>query len=401
MRDTPKIRELDALRGIAIALVYCFHAYGDIGRCGYRWDAPPPGFQLVAEGHTGVSLFFVLSAFLLSRPLFTGPARVARMDWREFYRRRVRRIMPLYTVAVLATTAFCAQRPADLLRALPHLTFLASWGPWNLLMVPYPPEIVSIASPWWSLRAEVQFYLLLPLVALALRSLAGTVVLIAAATAVYGVFVASLFRPVDFSIIWSATGSVIGRGPVFAAGIVVAWLVQRHGAAVRGALARLGGWGCSLLLVAALAGLVRLLAWTETTTALARDLPPLVAWHALEGGLWAAVLLLVVAAPLRGKAVVVNRAWVWLGDRSYSIYLLHAPILYVGMHALRTHGPHGFGAVAAAIVALTVVTLAASSFTWAWIEQPFLTRRPRPADAPPTYAAAVSPAAPPSRRRSE
>src|SRR6478672_11938186 len=117
------VPELDALRGLAIALVYTFHAYGLGG--GRVWEPPPPSlpFAFIRGGNTGVSLFFVLSGFLLARP-FLATAESGRVpSLRNFYVRRALRILPMYVLVVVATTVAAAREPADLLRGFPYLLF--------------------------------------------------------------------------------------------------------------------------------------------------------------------------------------------------------------------------------------------------------------------------------------
>ncbi len=377
MPETRKIRELDSLRGIAIALVYCFHAYGQA--LAYRAPSEPPSllWVFVSSGHTGVSLFFVLSAYLLSRPIFS--AMGDGLDWRRFYRRRIRRIMPMYVLAVSVTTLFCAQRPSDLLRGVPHLLFLSGYGPWAPALIPFPEEPIWINSHWWSLHTEAQFYVALPLLAVALRSRARLAMLALVGAGAYAAFIGGAAGRFGFDVVWSLTASLVGRGPVFLFGIVAAWIDERHRDAAVRLTTALGRWGSTLALVVTVALLGRLLQWTETMNTTLRDIPPFVAWHAAEGLLWAVMLLLLLRAPIEFKSVAVNRVWTWIGERSYSIYLIHAPLLFVGIHLLRFRWPQIFGRMTpgtwSALGGLTVVCLALSSATYAWVELPFLAHR--------------------------
>jgi peptidoglycan/LPS O-acetylase OafA/YrhL len=91
---------LDALRGLAVLSVYTYHAL--------RWEIPraaskSPGVQLLSSlstpGWLGVNLFFVLSGFLISGILIE--TRTQAHYWKNFYIRRVLRILPLYLVVLL------------------------------------------------------------------------------------------------------------------------------------------------------------------------------------------------------------------------------------------------------------------------------------------------------------
>ncbi|HJQ82443.1 MAG TPA: acyltransferase family protein, partial [Candidatus Binatia bacterium] len=147
--------ELESLRGIAIALVYFFHLSGAV------FDLPPrksvtfPLGYLYA-GHSGVSLFFILSAFLLSQPFLREARGGRRVDRRRYFARRALRILPLYYCAVAVAAVATASRPADVLRGVPYLLFLNSFQGLAVSLQPY-------SNVWWSLATEIQFYMVLPL----------------------------------------------------------------------------------------------------------------------------------------------------------------------------------------------------------------------------------------------
>ena len=70
--------ELESLRGVACLLVFLFHASGTVDS-GAQGVGPLRAF--VYAGHTGVTLFFVLSAFLLSRPFLAQARGGPRVRW--------------------------------------------------------------------------------------------------------------------------------------------------------------------------------------------------------------------------------------------------------------------------------------------------------------------------------
>src|SRR5262249_10913786 len=99
---------IEALRGVAILLVFLFHAESStgLGLTGTHWTLLM-GF--VRAGQTGVSLFLVISAFLLSLPFLAeaeGGRRVARG---RYFARRALRILPLYYVVVITASMLTAQ----------------------------------------------------------------------------------------------------------------------------------------------------------------------------------------------------------------------------------------------------------------------------------------------------
>src|SRR5262249_28336594 len=155
---------LESLRGIAILLVFTFHVHGFVlypSSTASNVVSVPMAF--VRAGHAGVDLFFVLSAFLLSRPFLADGLGGGGVRWVAYFGRRALRILPLYWTAVLVGTVLSASRPADLLRSVPHLLFL-SWIP------PLAAPLRRYSAVWWSLETEMQFYLLLPLLVVFLRT---------------------------------------------------------------------------------------------------------------------------------------------------------------------------------------------------------------------------------------
>ena len=372
--------ELEALRGIAALLVVAYHADALLRPLE---TSPPAGLlaplrAFIFEGHTGVTLFFVLSAFLLSRPYLLGARTGHAPSARRFFERRALRILPLYVLAVAVATGMLAASPGDLLHGLPYLLFLHANGAWVTSLYPY-------SAAWWSLATEVQFYLLLPLAGGLAVKRPGRV-LLAVAAAVYA---AALFAFDTHRIGANQVEpqlalclSVFGRGSAFLGGIAAAWLCERHGPRIREAAARstwLRRGGADLLLAALVLALGLLLAqvaqlgfWVAETR--------WHAWHVLEALLWTAMVLVVLLAPLRCGRLLRGGLLGAIGVISYSVYLWHYPILkevLVPLHTPGQGGP-GFTARSLAVAGLGVaLTLAVSALTYRYVERPFLVRKAR------------------------
>ncbi len=179
------ITVLDGVRGLAILLVITFHI--DWTNRNYEklwdWRINPLASSVAIAGGTGVTLFFVLSGFLLFMPyakalLFSGRWPLARI----FYTRRALRIMPCYYVSLfvlilLEQHAYFlpvnASNPGQYLSFLmdssQHLQAptLGNLGLFlTFLMDSSAQTFRQLDGPYWTLAVEWQFYMILPLLAL-------------------------------------------------------------------------------------------------------------------------------------------------------------------------------------------------------------------------------------------
>jgi peptidoglycan/LPS O-acetylase OafA/YrhL len=164
------IPELDGVRAIACLLVIWLHI-NLITRDMHIWTpgaTPPLLDALLLSGSIGVTLFFVLSGFLLFLP-YVQALRGAQ-PWpssRQFYLRRAWRILPGYYAALFLLVLL--QQPQYL--APSHWRDLALFL--ALFMDSMPATFQHLNGPFWTLAIEWQFYLLLPALALGMRALVG------------------------------------------------------------------------------------------------------------------------------------------------------------------------------------------------------------------------------------
>ena len=367
--------ELESLRGIAILLVFLYHADGLVvtGHAPGVW--PNPATAYVRAGHVGVDLFFVLSGFLLAAPFLTEIEGGRRVSVARYFERRVLRIMPAYTLAVLAAAALTARAPHDLLRAAPYLLFLQSLPGLTHPLLPY-------SIPWWSLATEVQFYLVLPLATLArsprLRWL--LLAMLAGWAAALGSYLLHWWRASSILHDMLLRSSFFGRGPVFLCGVAAAWL-HRHWGPVVARRLRASPWalagGADAMLAVLLLGLGALLGWVAHTGPTVADYGLRGAWHTIAGVLWAGVMLLLLVAPLRSKPLFANELLGTVGRWSYSLFLIHLGVLHWAYDALvfppRPDTQLGWtpGNVLT-IAAVFAVSLAASALSYRVVERPFL-----------------------------
>lgn len=141
MNSNLLINSLNGLRGIAVLIVIFSHT----GNSGLYLL---PNLNLTGIGQYGVILFFFLSAFLLSRPFFHKPELVYdTQKWLNYFIRRFLRIIPLYYIVVLLDFYFHNAQilPTDKQELIDHLLFIKGNG------------------VYWSVPVELKFYLVLPI----------------------------------------------------------------------------------------------------------------------------------------------------------------------------------------------------------------------------------------------
>jgi peptidoglycan/LPS O-acetylase OafA/YrhL len=377
-RAAPRLRALDGLRGIAALGVLVWHV---LDRVAHDVVAPATAASpLIANlGKYGVSLFFVLSGFLLARPLLAWLlGERARPDFARYLRARVLRIVPAWLLVVAVVVPIA--RP-DLLRAPADLLQLAT-----LSYMSFDPEPVRYVVPQsWTLTIELAVYLTLPLVAI----LAAPFVRRVPQAWRGHVLAAGLGGIVLFSIVWQhVMYQVDGRPlhdvrplnhlvPVFAdhfalGGLVALAVLLRRGPAGRAAAAL----GAVVFLGGAVAA--------ERVDVLRPESRSLVA-----AGLALAVLAAATARGGRVAGALAGRPAVHAGQRSYAIYLWHYPLL----EAAAGLGLTGAGSSPVPVIAgLAVASLIAAEISWRLVEAPALARIDRPGrDGPRDTSARPSP----------
>ena len=373
-RERRYFPELESLRGIAISQVFAMHSSGWI--LGGLAGSSSLLVALVMSDRLGVDLFFVLSAFLLSLPFLEDAAGGPRVPVRRYFERRVLRILPAYYVAVVVGTVLTARQLRDLLRGLPYLVFL------NPLAVPLRPY----SDVWWSLTTEAQFYVVLPLLGILGRSTAGRrlgIAFVLVWAACYVAFLRGVLGPRSFASLSILEGSLFGRAPFFLAGVAAAAVYRAHGATL---IARLEAarfmraGGGDLLLLLLLLGIAAFARWELAIGHGARWEPRYQDRDLVTAVLIAAVLLLLVLAPLRAKRLLVNPLLGGLGVISYSVYLIHLPLMvfltsYGPLARMVASVPDVRLQMALRFVIVAAACVAVSTLTYRVIERPFLLRK--------------------------
>jgi peptidoglycan/LPS O-acetylase OafA/YrhL len=329
------------MRGVAIAAVVAYHA------CAVS------GLGWVRGGFIGVSVFFTLSGFLITSLLLREHDHGGSIDVGRFWVRRIRRLSPAAAVVALGVVVLSA---VHILSARASDATAAVWSAtnWHVILsgdAKLLQTVVGPLGPTWSLAVEEQLYLLLVVsVLVALRSshprrALGAGAMVVTATSIVLANTISDWHPrLEFGTDVRAAEVAIGVG--------LAVLLSGP---------RAPSWSARTGDLAAGLGLVALL-----ISFLFVDYHP--PWL-LRGGY--AVIALITAVTLTGllrhgrlEAVLAGRAIVGLGRISYSLYLVHWPVMSV----LTRERSHLTGvAQASAQIAVAVV---AAVVLYVVVEQP-------------------------------
>src|ERR1043166_4192586 len=346
--DTPRIKELDGLRAIAITMVVAWHYLGITGGDGsLQWRA-------LWIGQSGVDLFFVLSGYLISGILLRGKKTANYFS--TFYLRRAFRILPIYfgMVALYVAGRQSGIFPYLFSGQIPTWTYVA--GVQNFWMA----ALDTYGAPWlgatWSLAIEEEFYLLFPLVG-------------------YLISPRTLFRVLIAILLLCPIARIFARDI---------------------------GYGTYVLMplradILAVGALIALLQYTDAVTELVRRIVriafllsagffPIFAWMIAptnEGmAIWGHTYLVVLYGAALFLAIdgAGSPRLTWLRSRpaaaiaqiSYALYLVHGPVLITTFAAVRSAPTQSHPAGYLLIAAATTVSIALCWLSYRLIENPLI-----------------------------
>lgn len=355
----PQLRALTGLRFPAALLVVALHA---------RELLPPlprPLTEVVGAGQLAVSLFFVLSGFILVYSAATaGPQGGLRLTTSpaDFWWARFSRVYPVYALGLLldAPTFVPWMLGGELSRSGPAALLLSP----ALLQAWLPQTACLWNCPGWSISAEALFYLLFPLLlapvaALAARPWWGALGLWGLRLLPVGVLVAALPWPLpDPSVAVDATYyTPLLRLPEFAMGMLLGVLFLRRGPFLRGG--RLWRWG----------GLLVAVALSQAEPLLGNTVRNVLAVPALAAVVWGLATGEATREGRGGRAGVLSSgSAVYLGQISYAVYILHAPLLNA-LRAARRAGLVPTGGVLPLLLYL-IALLLGSALAYHVLERP-------------------------------
>jgi peptidoglycan/LPS O-acetylase OafA/YrhL len=322
---------LDGLRCLSILAVIWHHTGGGAF----------PDSVLLQRGGYGVSLFFVISGFLITTLLLREKRRTAGIDMKNFIARRTLRIFPLYYTVLLVYTLLVLvlehSSPAGegfLSNLKYYATYTSNW------FVPLTDGRVIFYFAW-SLATEEQFYLVWPWVEKFFRStLAVSLMALVIAASIY-------WDVLAFAAV--GTGVLLAHLLDSPRGHALAWPLLRW------------RWAAPLLMLA---------------------LFGVVAWPSSGGLIPLAVMTLLVGATVIRedhwlRPLLANRIVVKMGQVSYGMYLMHMLAYNVVKKALLAWGGGGFDHWALEFGLTAMVAFGAAYLSYRYYESIFLRMKHR------------------------
>ena len=353
-RGIQYIPAIDGLRAVAVIAVMFYHL----------------GFTWIPGGFLGVDLFFVISGYVITRLLLDSIAQSGGLDLRGFYIARARRLLPALLFMLISTTIAIGIWAPDTIKRLLTDTPFSLTGTMNWWLVArHQDYFESIGRPpllqhTWSLAVEAQFYLIWPLILYFILKKFGkkhiplASLIIAAASGITLLFVsfsldASNASKVSHVYFGTDTHSI---GLFLGAALAVSWIPQNFTKSVsRNAQNFIDGVG----FLGFIGILIAFFFIDETQPTLYKIAFP------LAGVCGAAIVMSVVHPVSRFAPVLQNRVLLWIGERSYAIYLWHWVIFQVTRPSVDLAGKDW------ALYALRIlIVLALSDISLRYIELP-------------------------------
>ena len=314
--STPKgiryIPAIDGLRAIAVISVMLYHL----------------GFKWIPGGFLGVDLFFVISGYVITRLLLDSIQRSGGLDLKGFYIGRIRRLLPPLLFMLILTIIFVGVFAPDSIKRLlidaPFaLTGLMNW--W--LVFKHQDYFESFGRPpllqhTWSLGVEVQFYLFWPLLLLFVLKFFGkkvipTAALVIASFSGIALFLASIRA--DLSSNQNVSHVYFGTdthsiGLFLGSALAVSWIPQNLSPNIEKRAQDFIDFVGVFGLLGLLASFFLIQESDPTSYRIA---------FPLLGIFGCAIIMSIVHPASRFAPILQHPMMVWIGERSYAIYLWH------------------------------------------------------------------------------
>ncbi len=306
------IPAIDGLRAVAVIAVMLYHL----------------GFSWIPGGFLGVDLFFVISGYVITRLLLDSIQRSGGLDLRAFYKARIRRLFPPLVFMIFVTIIYISIWAPETMRRFVSDSPFALLGGMNWWLVfRHTDYFDTISRPpllqhTWSLGVEAQFYLIWPLILLLVLRQFGKAKIPGAAlfiAAISGIALLLVSFEVDAANASQVSHVYFGTdthsiGLFLGAALAVSWVPQNLQEQVnRRAQDFIDGIG-----VIGFVGLLGVfLLVNENDPTLYKLAFP------LAGLFGCAILTSIVHPASRFAPILSSKVAVWIGERSYAIYLWH------------------------------------------------------------------------------
>ncbi len=299
---------LDGLRALSVLAVIAYHL-------NMKW---------AQGGLIGVAIFFVISGYLITDQILIQKQRYGRLDLKDFWIRRARRLLPAMFCMLLFVAIWLLLLDPDRLNHLQgdYLSSLFYVNNWWLIFhqVSYfesfgPPSPIGHL---WSLSIEEQFYLIWPLLLLLTHRRGKLFVMILAAAVASALAMAFLYVPgSDPSRVYYGTDTRM-FGLLIGAALAVVWPSHKLNAAV----SKASRFSMDIIgSISLIALIVMMHLMNEYDASLYRG-------GFLGLSVLTAIVIAVLAHPASLLAKVLGlRPLKWIGVRSYSLYIWHYPVI--------------------------------------------------------------------------
>ena len=347
--------DIQGIRAIAIILVVLAHA-------------KVPGFN---GGFVGVDVFFVLSGYLITGILIREYEQTGSIRYTEFLSRRLRRLLPalFLVLAVTMLSAIVLLTEYELKQQTASLAYASTWTS-NIFFTfstqNYFSELQTrdLFLHSWSLGVEEQFYLFWPvLLFLVLNLSAWKVPRDGSRSRLMWALAVLFISSLALSLYWAQVQPLWSfylmpsRIWQFALGaIAYAWTTNTDRDGVSSMLLNSVSGGGGLIGVVLVTGSAVLMHSNMTYPG----------YWAMFPSVGAALLLLAGSRDtVQGISKIISHpTMVWVGDRSYSLYLWHWPVLVLGFY----FGGQGYPVEAAGLVSISLLL---SALSYRFVELPF------------------------------
>ncbi|RDU16042.1 acyltransferase family protein [Citrobacter freundii] len=342
--DANRLFNIDGIRGIAATMVVMNHVVFILMNTGIVKDSyfSQIDYHVFSRsGEVGVQIFFCITAFLFTDRIIKTENKI---EWKYFFYSRIKRLAPLYifmiTISLLIAILISKEKPIISIGSIYSMVSMYSFGflggDVHVLGVRMEPLTAVI----WTLPYEWKFYAILPIAAAVISSRKTLI-----PSSIFVLIIAFIDSYINAAL-WI----------YFISGALVAMFYNKF-TPVKGVI-----FG-ALSSVVSMAMLVILIN---------TDMAP---YGQLRFIIITALFSLIVMIP---PSILKIKSLVYLGEISYSLYLMHLPIMFVSFKSLNSvYNLYNIGFYHFAIISCFIIALSSiiSCLTFKYIEYTFIKKK--------------------------